>query len=116
MIRIALAVLVSVVPAMAEADTIGKWCGHAPGTVYSFDSVITIEATGPSIVIIESKFRSGKPYTREASRIDDSTFLQDNGDGYRILSDGSLEIFDDIGTISIARPWGNDRSDTDCWR
>lgn len=114
--KIILAAMISLIPTWAGAETLGRWCSHAPGTVYSFDSVITIENDDPSSWKMQHEFPKST-YVGHLDRVNDTTFLSDNEiDGYRLLLDGNLEIFDDMGTVSIAHPWSVDMPASACWR
>lgn len=101
---------------VAKAEPVGRWCSQpVPGYVAT-DSAVTLERAEDGTGYVTHEFRSSRLERAIEVRSDTLFFVLDEDTGYRVLGDGSLEIFDDDGVIETARAVGLDAPAERCWR
>ncbi len=99
----------------AGATTVGRWCDEwFPG----FISEITIQSFSDGRIEALLEFSDGSTEVRNLIESANLVYLvedSEHGDRYRILpTTGELEVYDNEGLISTARPLSADPTAGDC--
>ncbi|MCG6115069.1 MAG: hypothetical protein MEQ84_07705 [Mesorhizobium sp.] len=100
----------------AHAEVLGRWCSQPEGDYVGMDAAMIIERSGGDGAVARYEFRTSDLERELDAMGPDSFVVAGDVDGYRLLPDGRLEIFDDLGVIRTADPIAPDVSAEECWR